>query len=77
MKAYEREEVCVHIFLTMTADSGGWLTPHSDWFIPEEIILGYQLNSGLGSLVKIIIMISWILIQIENIVLYTQVKFTL
>jgi hypothetical protein len=77
MKAYGREEVCVHILLTMTADSDDWLTPHPDRFIPEERILGYQLSSGLGSLVKIIIMISRILIQIENIVLYTQVKFIL
>jgi hypothetical protein len=68
MKAYGKEDVCVHIFLTMTADSDEWLA--------EERILGYQLNSGLGSLVKIII-ISRTLIQIENIVLYTQVKFTL
>jgi hypothetical protein len=77
MKAYGREKVCVHIFLTMTADSGEWLTLHPEWFIPEEIILGYQLNSGLGSLVKIIIIISQILIQIKHIVLYTQVKFNL
>lgn len=76
MKAYGREKVCVHIFLTMTADNDEWLAPHRDWFIPEERILGYKLNSGLGSQVKIII-ISWILIQIDNTVLYTQVKFTL
>jgi len=33
MKAYGREEVCVHIFLTMTAHSDEWLAPHPDWFI--------------------------------------------
>lgn len=77
MKAYGRKAVCVHIFLTMTAESDEWLAPHPDWFIPEERILGYKLNSGLGSQVRIIIMVSRILTQVDNTVLYTQVKFTL
>ena len=77
MKAHGREEVCVRIFLTTTADSDEWLAPHPDWFISEERILGYKLNSGLGSQVKITIMISQILTQIDNTALYTHVKFTL